>query len=320
MEIKIQQPSEVIDVSSWQPDSEFDPYPKGARAKNAVFSPQDGAPTFIITDHRYLFKHSSHRYTTLFRSEIISYFIGGLMDVSVPPAFVAFNSTTQQSGALIEWFYGFPKDQPVRYVEGGDFMVRMISGYDREKGTQHNFRTVSALTRALTEKKLLITDGIEYWCKVITFDALIGNTDRHQDNWGILWRGSGVGCASFSPVFDNGTSMGGEIVEKNFEKFNDRDYLIHYINKGTHHMKWDMKDSKRLSHPDMLVRLIAKYTEKKEAMLKSLLFNLDELKYFISQLTRFKVPSPLSEARASFITKLIGFRRQFLIERIQHLP
>ncbi|HAS55138.1 MAG TPA: hypothetical protein DCS42_13980 [Nitrospiraceae bacterium] len=241
------------------------------------------------------------------------------MDVPVPPAFVAFDSRSQQSGALIEWFYGYPKDQPARYVEGGDFMVRMIPSYDREKGTQHNFRSASILTKALTDKGFLAEDGVEYWCKVLTFDALIGNTDRHQDNWGILWKGSADrrGCVSFSPAFDNGTAMGGEIVEKNFVKFNDSAYVMHYINKGTHHMKWDSRDSARLSHADMLVRLSAIYLEKKDMMLNSLHFNMDELKYFVETLTKFKVPSPLSEARAAFILKLVGFRQKFLIDTIE---
>jgi hypothetical protein len=314
-----QDPSEIIDISTWQPDSEFDPYPKGARAKSAIFSPPTGAPSFIVPDHRYLFKHSSHRYPEQFWIEIIAYFIGHLMDVPVPPAFVAFDSRSQQCGALIEWFYGYPMEQPVRYIEGGEYMVRMIPNYDRAKGTQHNFRSVSALIKALTDKGYLAADGIEYWCKVLTFDALIGNTDRHQDNWGLLWKGSGdeEGCVSFSPAFDNGTAMGGEIVEKNFVRFDDPAYLMLYINKGTHHMKWDVHDSVRLSHADMLVRLIAKYPEKKEVMLKSLLFDFDELKCVIERLTAFKVPTPLSELRASFITKIIKFRRQFLIDTIE---
>jgi hypothetical protein len=314
MERKKQHPSDVIDISTWQPDSEFDPYPKGARAKNAVFSPTKGAPSFIVPDHRYLFKHSSHRYPEQFWIEIIAYFIGDLMEVPVPPAFVAYDSKTHQSGALIEWFYGYPNEQSVRYIEGGDYMVRMVQNYDRDKGTQHNFRSVLALTKALADKGFLIIDGIEYWCKVLTFDALIGNTDRHQDNWGILWKGDEAitGCASFSPAFDNGTSMGGEIVEKNFVKFDNPDYLLHYVSKGTHHMRWDVRDSVRLSHADMLVQLVTKYPGKKEAMLRSLLFDINELKYLINDLTKFRLPSRLTEARAAFIIKLIGFRQKYL--------
>src|SRR3990172_6574438 len=220
MKIIKQEPSEVIDISTWHPDSEFDPYPKGARAKNAVFSPQNGAPAFIIPDHRYLFKHSSHRYPEQFWIEIIAYFIGGLMSVPVPPAFVAYNSKSQQSGALIEWFYGYPGEQQVRYIDGGEYMVRLIPNYDRVKGAQHNFRAVSSLAQALAASGRLSEDWIGYWCKVFIFDALIGNTDRHQDNWGILWKGIGFkkACTSFSPAFDNGTAMGGEIIERNFAK------------------------------------------------------------------------------------------------------
>jgi hypothetical protein len=151
---------------------------------------------------------------------------------------------------------------------------------------------------------------------------LIGNTDRHQDNWGILWKGGGdkIPCASFSPDFDNGTSMGSEIIEKNFVKFDDPKYLAHYVKKGTHHMKWDIRDSARLSHADMLVRLLSKYPEKKETMLKSLQFNVSELKCLIERLTAFKVPVPLSEKRAAFINKLIEFRRQFLVDTLSNHP
>ena len=82
-------------------------------------------------------------------------------------------------------------------------------------------------------------------------------------------------------------------------------------------MKWDARDSARMSHSDMLVRFLEKYPEKKESMLTSLLFNMDELKYFISSLTTFIVPTPLTEARAEFILKLIAARRQFLIDTIE---
>jgi hypothetical protein len=322
MRLVKQKPSEIIDISTWQQDAEFDPFPKGARAKNALYSPKEGSPSFIIPEHRYLFKHSSHRYPEQFWIEIITYFIGCLMDVAVPPAFVAFDSKKQQSGALIEWFYGHPGEQIVRYIDGGEYMVRLIPNYDRIKGTQHNFRTVSMLSKVLAEGNRLDIDWTDYWCRVFTFDALIGNTDRHQDNWGILWRSRGFmkTCASFSPAFDNGTSMGGEVVEKNFEKFDDRNYLMRYIAKGTHHMKWDVRDASRLSHAEMLVRLATKYPDKRDTMLRSLHFDIDALKYFLDGLTTFRVPSPLSKARAAFIMKLTAFRRLFLIDILTKQP
>jgi hypothetical protein len=55
-----------------------------------------------------------------------------------------------------------------------------------------------------------------FWAKALTFDALIGNTDRHQDNWGIIITRqteapNKIKKMRISPVFDNGTSMGHEI-------------------------------------------------------------------------------------------------------------
>jgi hypothetical protein len=40
------------------------------------------------------------------------------------------------------------------------------------------------------------------------FDALIGNTDRHHENWGL------INNERLSPLYDNGISLGWRIEEK----------------------------------------------------------------------------------------------------------
>ena len=48
-------------------------------------------------------------------------------------------------------------------------------------------------------------------------DTLIGNTDRHYDNWGVLTKPDG--SVSFSPIYDCGSSLGcllsDDFMEKN---------------------------------------------------------------------------------------------------------
>ncbi|MEX2398299.1 MAG: hypothetical protein WD491_14775, partial [Balneolales bacterium] len=157
-------------------------YPEGQREKLLLISPEKACPDFCVPQHRYLFKESFHRYKDQFWAEVLAYKVGCLMNKSVPPAFVAFNSETEVCGALIEWFY----TSKSKYFSGGEVMTRMIPGFDREKGRQHNFETVEVYSSALSKQGIIQTDWLQYWAKTFVFDALIGNTDRHQDNWGWL--------------------------------------------------------------------------------------------------------------------------------------
>jgi hypothetical protein len=70
------------------------------------------------------------------------------------------------------------------------------------------------------------------------------------------------------PVFDNGTSMGHEIVSSNFNRFADPKYIENYVSKGWHHMKWALSDTKKIKHDELLIKLIDKYPETQQIMLK----------------------------------------------------
>jgi len=319
---KLQALDQVIDVSGWSPEDDYSPYPEGARAKTAYICPESIEYSFLIPNHRYLFKESNPRYPEQYWVEIIACLLGRYSGVAVPPAYVSCDSINNKSGALIEWFYGRPDEDPEsRYTMGGDFMTRMIRHYDRGKGTQHNFRTVGALSRSLSRVCALKDDFIHYWGRIFIFDALIGNTDRHQDNWGVIWYNKEGfpkrPVAKFSPAFDNGTAMGHEILEKNFSKFKVLDYLKRYVDRGGHHMKWTLVDQESLNFQEFIVKFLEKYPESRDTMLKVLSFDMDVVVEDIVELTKFDVIVPLSEERASFICKLLRYRQKQLTELIQ---
>jgi hypothetical protein len=53
---KKQNIEEVVYVEDWPRDPEYEGFfPTGARAKEAIFCPQDPPFNFLISDHRYLF-------------------------------------------------------------------------------------------------------------------------------------------------------------------------------------------------------------------------------------------------------------------------
>ncbi len=122
-------PSEPIDVATWTEDEEFARYPEGARAKTACFPPAGPLPDYIKPRRRYLFKRSREAFPEQFWAEIAAYHIGGLLEVEVPPAYPAVNSSSGQCAALIEWFY---EDGKTRFVmeSSPKFAVNSLGWFD----------------------------------------------------------------------------------------------------------------------------------------------------------------------------------------------
>ena len=239
----LQPPDKPVDVVHWRADDEFAVYPEGARDKSLLYSPDPAPYTFLMSNHRYLFKHAFNRYPDQFWAEIIAYCIGCLLGVAVPPVFAAWDSDTDVCGALIEWFLNYPGELEERYVAGGDIMTSMIRVYDRKRGRQHNFEAIKRFLTVVERRGLLQVDWLGWWCETLLFDALIGNTDRHQDNWGLLRMTDGK--VRMAPVFDNGTSLGHEIFPAKMSGFTDPERLNRYIERGTHHMRWHISMNDR---------------------------------------------------------------------------
>lgn len=196
-----------VDISEWQRDEENSPYPEGARDKYALISPPQPSDNRIVPNHRYLLKFSNKRYPVQFWSELIACDIAKRMGVEAPPTFYAEDNVTGEPASLVEWFYGaaiegedginqivkpnpdvelsdIPDSVPSThslYVSGGSYMVRHIKGYDLKKGSQHNFTTIRHIIVAFRKKWSI--DYWEHWVRTLLFDSVIGNTDRHQDNW-----------------------------------------------------------------------------------------------------------------------------------------
>ncbi len=239
------------------------------------------------------------------------------MKLDVPPAFVALNSDTGESGSIIEWFLGYSTEVKERFTHGGDHMQSLIEGYDREKGRLHNLDTVVKFSRLLSQLKILSHSWQEYWGLCLCYDALIGNTDRHQENWGVIWN-DGEQSARLSPFFDNGTSLGHELFEKKIRHYTtDENSLRAYIRKGQHHMKWSLEEDSRLPLIDGVYRFCNKYPAIVPLLLDRLSWGEDALEKALSELTTFRIKSPLTVERADFVYTLTILRRRILLEHLE---
>lgn len=303
-----------VDVANWSPDAEFAVFPVGARAKEAFYAPNEVAG-YLRPARRYLFKRSKKSYPDQFWGEVISYRIGCLLGVAVPPAFYAINSDTHVAAALIEWFY----DPGELFMHGGDFLVDLRKDYEREVGAQHNLGDVEILSTALSRGYGLSPDWKQWWVDALLFDALIGNTDRHQDNWGFIFGlpvdGHGARPSRMAPLFDNGTSLGHERFPSRIAGWGRQDY-DRYVSKGTHHVKWTLSDPVK-GHFDLLRRTIDRWPHTVDLARARLNFHEDELSDCFVDLRQLPGPMPLTLERQNFIARLLRLRFNILTDLLR---
>lgn len=297
----------AFDVADWEADAEFGVFPQGARAKDAVFAPVQPPEPVLVGGKRYLFKRSRRSYPDQFWGEVIAYRVACLMGLGVPPAFAAFNSSTGHSAALIEWFY---RDGAELFVHGGDFMQRIRPDFDRDLGTKHNLQDVELLMRALVNTRALTQNWRQWWVEALLFDALIGNSDRHQDNWGLIFDAPGAQAGRhacrLAPLFDNGTRLGHERFPDRVSGWTDA-RLDQYIERGTHHIKSSIGVGSIEGHLALLSYVLQDWvTHLDFNLLRSRIdFRPCDLILCMEDLVNLAPPLPLSTERMRFVCRLL---------------
>jgi hypothetical protein len=312
-----------IDIAHWPGDEEFSAaYPEGARPKRTLFSLEAPIEDFIKPDWRYMFKRSANRYPEQFWAEIIAYEISTLLEIPAPPCYAAYDSSNGQCGALSAWFY---KEGKESFYSAGNFFHKRIPDFDREKGTQHNIIDADEFNNRVLGKVQIF----EFW-SMILFDVIIGNTDRHQDNWGHLLHAVKLSKSvarrrgekfdikwKFAPWFDNGTSLGHELLTEKFTRW-DNPALDRYIFRGKHHLRFSRQNLERIGHMDSF-RLISKRADVRALLLKRLKkFDLTRLAQVLDHLVALPAPAGgnLTPERAEFILRLTRRRVQIAMDTL----
>ncbi len=309
-----------IVINKWLKDETYDIYTVGSRVKDAYFSPKEPKNKCIKPDWRYLFKLSRSWCPWQFWGEIIAYRFGSVIGVKVPPAHIGLSTIYEENvdtyAALIEWFYDESKDI---YITGEQIMVGLIEDFDTEKGRKHNFKAIRDFFKDRKEV-------LNYWAGVLTFDTLIGNTDRHQENWGLVLKNAKSnpkesGEVYPSPAFDNGTALGYEISEKKIDKYIDTNRLERYLvdKRARHHMKWSLDERGQLNFYEFVRKFAIDFPQVKPIIANRLSFTYDQVEKVLSPLVD-AISDPmykLTQKRLDFILKMIIERKRLLEETLE---
>jgi hypothetical protein len=298
----------VVAVSEWARDDDNPVFPVGANPKRLLVCPTPAPHQDLIAGHRYLFKSAKGWKAGQLWSELIAFQLSKPTGVHVPRCFVAIDEHTGEVGALVEFFYGYPGDETgLRFTHGSDLTQAVIT--DKKRGRPHSVLYNVRLCRALR-----VSSPEIWWGKALAFDALIGNTDRHPDNWGLLVR-LGVDAPpqyAMAPAFDNGTSLGYEIPEDRLPKSNDQAWFDRYADRGTHHAGWTLRNNQPAPHFGMCTTFLRAFESAGIAMRNVILCHDSYTDELLAACTAISVAGALSEKRAEFLRVLLATRSQRL--------
>ena len=153
----------------------------------------------------------------------------------------------------------------------------------------------------LTQINLVIMDNIKekFWDMFI-IDSLIGNTDRHNGNWGLLVNARSSG-AKFSPIYDCGSCLNPMLEDNQIEKINE----IELKNLAINCYSCIKENSKKINYMTYI-----KSTKNKECnnainrIFKKI--NINEINSFIDRI------ECMSITRKEFYKKIIYYRYEIL--------
>jgi HipA-like protein len=98
-------------------------------------------------------------------------------------------------------------------ASGSERLRVTYQDYDPELYGHHTLRRVMA-SLELFELAAKGADLLRPFARMLTFDAWVGNSDRHQENWAILV--NAAGSARLAPTFDTAACFGAELDDAKF--------------------------------------------------------------------------------------------------------
>lgn len=299
---------DVLQVGRWLRDEEFGVHPYGSKAKRTLICPADPEHPLVVPGHSYLFKRAENWKSHQMWSEAIAYQLAAACGVDVPACFVAYDAATGETGALIEFFYGHPGEaRPRRLAHGADLLQG--AGLMRGDGRPHGVSTNVDFCRSVG-----IGDAAAWWGRTLAFDALIGNTDRHSQNWGLLTEEETP--VAMAPVFDNGTSLGYQIADVRLAEFDAQERVRKFVAGGRHNCGWSLRDDASGEHIKLCRRFASVYPEAVPQMRRVLEFAIGDLQDALAACALLGANPAFTGARARFVLALILYRRDRLMDAL----
>lgn len=224
-----------MDVSDWQVD--HDVITIGTREKEVLVDPETGRRAFFKIPRAGTAEH----WTEKIASELAK-------TIGFPCQSVEIATYKGIQGALCYSFLGSDEE----LTHGSELL---FGAYESSRARDLRLHTIKNIRAYLSSPPYNL---FEDFLIIPVFDALIGNTDRHSGNWGIIYNVRSKSY-SMSPLFDNSSSLGWQYIDSEHirRKLGSPIQWDNFINKKClSAIRWT---GDKINHFDLIKILIAEF-------------------------------------------------------------
>ena len=180
---------------------------------------------------------------------------------------------------------------------GNELLEITIVAYDPKAKFHHSHHTLKNIWLALErifEQPEATENAKLLFAEYLVLDAIIGNTDRHHENWGLLrrqvedrWRGF------LAPSFDHASSLGRELRDERRDRLMAESRVGDYAERGRGAIYWSEDERYGPSPLELVRRAIRTYPDIfQPAILKLEKFGKDSLSKIVNRVpTDWMTPS-----------------------------
>lgn len=147
-------------------------------------------------------------------------------------------------------------------VHGNQLLAVCFPDYEEEKRFRQSEHTLENIFHAMDimVDPANVRNVKQELASYFVLDALIGNTDRHHENWGTLRKfeqGAWVGLVA--PTFDHASSLGRELRNERRHMLLRENRVGNYAEKGRGAIYWKKDDRRGLSPLELVRRASREY-------------------------------------------------------------
>ncbi len=239
-------------------------------------------------------------------TEIIAYHIGKKLGLEIPAIYPARDQDSY--GVLVENF----REKEVVFYEAKDWLEP--SGIM----PSHNIALIEELFKRLGNKLYFWNE----YKKLLIYDCLIGNNDRHDENWGLCFDFEGLDHippqkGRFAPIYDNASCLVRELNEEEIKDriINNEQKFNKYISgkkSRPPNLYWNENDPKHYTHYELMQKLIEKEPDTKQIIEEFLQIDyISPVRDIIEKIQKLDVPDELKirDSRAKAIIKILEARK-----------
>jgi hypothetical protein len=149
--------------------------------------------------------------------------------------------------------------------------------------------------------------------RVLGFDAIVGNNDRHHFNWGVITQIAGKRPPRFSPIFDSARGLFWNTDEERLRRQEGRfdEFLKVYTRKCYPMIGWDGLNSP--NHFDVVQKIAQRFTSYRQTLHKLAMLDLPEK---VDKLLETEFDGLFSSRRKKFIVACLRSRIEQYLDAV----